>query len=65
MIETAASHLMYKLSNEKQQNHDYVMKSGALQLLVGSFKNPDSNKELHQNICKLMLQLSFQNQDRK
>jgi hypothetical protein len=30
MIETAASHLMYKISNEKPENHDYVMKSGAL-----------------------------------
>ena len=30
LIETASSHLMYKIANEHPNNHDYVMKSGAL-----------------------------------
>lgn len=65
LIETASSHLMYKISNEQPSNHDYVMKSGALVLLSTPFQKTESTKDLHQNVCKLMLQLSFQNQDRK
>ena len=49
------SHLIYRICNEKPDNHEYIIKSKILEILAIPFKDIDFDKNLHMNISKSVL----------
>lgn len=64
-LSSKVASLVYNLSNENPDCHDYIFDSEILPLLSTAFLNKDSLKELHQDVAKSLLQLSFGNQEKK
>ena len=57
--------LVYLLSNENPDAHNYIFDSEILPLLSTAFLNKNSLKTLHQDVAKSLLQLSFGSQEKK
>ena len=64
-LNTNAAFTTYELANEFPVSHDAIANSNILPYLAAAFKKLDSDKDLHRDTAKALLQLSFKNDKRK
>jgi hypothetical protein len=59
------SAVILELVNECPENHDPILRSSILPYLASAFNNAIGNKKLYENVSKIILQIGYQNNDKK
>ena len=65
LLNTNASLLVYNLSNEFAPSHIPILDSGIMPFLASSFNNAASDKELHKNVARSLLQIGYGSPEKK
>lgn len=65
VLTTNTAFCVFELANEFPEVHDAILDSGVMPYLATAFKKLESDKDLHKDTVKALLQLSFKNEKRK
>lgn len=65
LLHNNAAFAVFELSNAFPDSHNYILESGVLTPLAKSFNNLSSDKELHENMGKALLQIGYGSPEKK